>query len=325
MNEELKISIIIPVYRVEQYVGACIESIQKQTLSAWEIIAVDDCGGDASAEIVEQYAKQDVRIRFIRQEQNMGPMWARKLGIEAAKGEFLFFCDADDWLPDTALETLYAAAKTQQADMVVGQILRVKTDGETSIWNKNRLLYGSDAVAVYQSLLKNEITHNLCGDLFRTSLLQQPDYISYPHMRHGEDALLFYQIVDKIQKACCVELVTYYYRDTPGSSSHVALSQDAIIKILQMRSLLYAMLSKKPQVQPYAFAKTRSVVVEVMCILDKNLWPWYREQVKVHQLDTMLRLPAWGVNDVVAYFREVFMPLYILTPLRWMVRAIRKA
>ena len=180
-------------------------------------------------------------------------------------------------------------------------------------------------MAVYQSLLKNEITHNLCGDLFRTALLQQPDYVSYPHMRRGEDALLFYQIVGKIRKACCVEQTTYYYRDTAGSSSHMIWSQDAVAKVLQMRSLLYAMLAEKPQVQPYAFAKTRSVVVEVMCILDKNLWPWYREQLKVYQLDAMLRLPAWGVKDVVAYFREVFMPLYIMTPLRRMVRAIRKA
>ncbi len=324
MNEELKISIIIPVYRVEQYVGVCIESIQKQTFSAWEIIAVDDCGGDASGEIVEQYAKQDARIRFIRQEQNMGPMWARKIGIEAAKGEFIFFCDADDWLPNTALETLYVAAQAHQADMVVGQILRVKADGGTSVWNNNRLLYGSDAVAVYQSLLKNEITHNLCGDLFRTALLQQPDYISYPHMRRGEDALLFYQIVGKIRRACCVEQTTYYYRDTAGSSSHLTWSQDAVVKVLQMRSLLYAILAEKPQVQPYAFAKTRRVVVEMMCMLDKNLWPWYRDQLKAHQLDTMLCLPTWRVKDIVAYLREVLMPLYLWTPLRRMLRAIRK-
>lgn len=325
MKESIKISIIIPVYRVEQYIDACIESIQKQTFSEWEIIAVDDCGGDASADIVERYARQDSRIRLICQEQNMGPMWARKLGIEAAKGEFLFFSDADDWLPETALETLYVAAQAHQSDMVVGQILRVKSDGETSAWNKNRLSYGSDSNAVYQSLLKNEITHNLCGDLFRTTILQQPDYISYPHMRRGEDALLFYQIVGKIRKACCVEQITYFYRDTAGSSSHLAWSQDAVVKVLHMRSLLYTLLADKPQVRPYAFKKTREVVVNMMSALSSDLWPWYREQLKTYQLDGMLRLPAWQLKYIVAYFREVLVPLYVAVPMKRALRFIRKA
>lgn len=118
MESNVKVSIIMPVYKVEEYVGKAIESILAQTLKEWEFLIVDDGTPDRSGEICDQYAEKDQRIHVIHKE-NGGAPSARNLAIEMAKGEYMYFLDSDDWAEPTMLEDMYRLAKRDNAQLVV--------------------------------------------------------------------------------------------------------------------------------------------------------------------------------------------------------------
>lgn len=118
MEGNVKVSIIMPVYKVEEYVGKAIESIQAQTLTDWEFLIVDDGTPDRSGEICDEYAAKDGRIHVIHKE-NGGAPSARNMAIELAKGEYFYFLDSDDWAESTMLEDMYNLAKRDNAQLVV--------------------------------------------------------------------------------------------------------------------------------------------------------------------------------------------------------------
>lgn len=99
------ISIVVPVYNTEKFVGATIESVQAQTYSNWELILVDDCSKDQSVEICAKYAIHDPRIRIISMDKNMGALEARNEGIRKSQGRFLCFLDSDDTYEPEKLKT----------------------------------------------------------------------------------------------------------------------------------------------------------------------------------------------------------------------------
>ena len=106
----VKITAIMPVYNVENYIGRCIESLQAQTLTEWELIAVDDGSPDNSGAICDAYALLDKRITVIHKE-NGGAPSARNAAIPKARGEYLYFVDGDDWAEPTMFEDMYKAAR----------------------------------------------------------------------------------------------------------------------------------------------------------------------------------------------------------------------
>lgn len=116
--DQIKISIIMPVYKVEEYVEKAIKSIQAQTLTEWEFIIVDDGTPDRSGQICDEYAAKDERIKVIHKE-NGGAPSARNLAIDLARGEYMYFLDSDDWTEPTMLEDMYNLAKRDNAQLVV--------------------------------------------------------------------------------------------------------------------------------------------------------------------------------------------------------------
>ena len=124
-----KVSIIVPVYKVEKYIGQCVESIQKQSFSDIEVILVDDGSPDKSGNICDEYAKNDTRIKVIHKK-NGGVSAARNDGLKIATGEYVIFADSDDYLPKTAIEELYNTVVKYKADVVIGDIILVYEDKE---------------------------------------------------------------------------------------------------------------------------------------------------------------------------------------------------
>ena len=107
MND-VKVSVIMPVYNVENYVGRAIESIQNQTLTDWEFFAVDDGTPDNSGKICDEYAAKDPRIKVIHKE-NGGAPSARNVAIDKAVGKYMYFMDSDDWAEKTMLQEISSA------------------------------------------------------------------------------------------------------------------------------------------------------------------------------------------------------------------------
>lgn len=114
----LKISVIVPVYKAEAYLHRCVDSLLKQTFQDYEILLIDDGSPDNSGAICEEYAKKDHRVRVFHKE-NGGVSSARQCGMDYAQGEYTIHADPDDWVEPTMLEELYAKAKEEDADMVL--------------------------------------------------------------------------------------------------------------------------------------------------------------------------------------------------------------
>lgn len=152
-----KVSIIVPMYKVEQYIGRCLDSLLAQTLREIEIIAVDDGTPDSSGEIAEGYARHDHRIKVLHQANGgLGP--ARNAGVDHACGDFIGFVDSDDWVHPDMFENLYTAAVSSDSDIAVGGFetwtngVLVRSEphplagkillGDTEIEPYRKLLYG---------------------------------------------------------------------------------------------------------------------------------------------------------------------------------------
>ncbi len=112
-----KISIIVPVYKGEQFLNECIDSILAQTYTDFELILLDDGSPDNSGKICDNYAHRDSRVRVIHKT-NEGINATRKRGVEEAKGEWIVFCDNDDSMPQDAIENLMA--ESEGTDLVIG-------------------------------------------------------------------------------------------------------------------------------------------------------------------------------------------------------------
>jgi len=245
-----KVSIIVPVYNVEKYIGRCIESIQKQTLTDWELILVDDCSPDNSIEIIQEYEKKDSRIIVKRYDVNHGPMIARRWGDAIASGEYITYCDGDDMLPDNALELLYNTALETGADIVSGNMTYISINGSKKVF-KSTLNYGNDKICAFKSLLRGEFHPNLCSKLFKASLLKDYEYKSYEHFTNGEDGYVLYLAVSHISKIIQIDKPVYYYMQNMQSSSQVRLGENAINNICFANKTKYNIISKYPELNSY--------------------------------------------------------------------------
>lgn len=227
------ISVIIPVYNLENYIERCIKSVLIQTFKNFEVICVDDKSQDRTVEIIEKIAKTDSRVKLLRQPQNSGPAMARSYGCRESKGSYIFFLDGDDTLPSNALELLYTKIKDSKVDIVRGSVVEVDFDGNRNLLKCDSLPYGSDRYGIYRALLEGCFRHNLCFTLFNRSLLTDYTYLFHPNMRNGEDAYLFYQLVENIKNG--IEIISetvYFYQMNPNSSTHVALSDNSLDGLL---------------------------------------------------------------------------------------------
>lgn len=120
-----KFSIVVPVYRVEAYLDRCVQSLLHQTLDDIEIILVDDGSPDRCPAICDRYAAQDERVKVIHKA-NEGVSAARNDGLAAASGEWVLFCDSDDWMEPNACELLYRTGTQKEVDVVVGDIYLIR-------------------------------------------------------------------------------------------------------------------------------------------------------------------------------------------------------
>ena len=212
-SREDLISVIIPVYRVENYLKRCVDSVLAQTYSHMEIILVDDGSPDECPRICDAYAEADSRVRVIHQE-NAGLSGARNTGIEMAEGTYLAFVDSDDYLAPGFLESLYRACRETGSDLSVcrweyvrGEEIPQRGTGKVSVYTGREMLeklYCPDGA--YFVVAWNK--------LYRRELFAE---IRYPLGRIHEDEAVTYRIYDRAQRAAYVDSSLYGYFVAPSS------------------------------------------------------------------------------------------------------------
>lgn len=143
--KNVKVSIVVPCWGVEKYLDRCVESLVNQTLNEIEIILVDDVSPDRVPVMCDEWAQKDARIKVIHKPQNEGLGMACNSGIEIATGEYLAFCDSDDWVEKDMYEKMYNAAKENKAQIVYSGIQRVDSNGNITPMNQatERKVYNS--------------------------------------------------------------------------------------------------------------------------------------------------------------------------------------
>jgi glycosyltransferase involved in cell wall biosynthesis len=137
-NQSIKVSIIVPIYNVEQYLRRCLDSLINQTLKEIEIILVNDCSPDNCQSIMEEYAGKDKRVILIKHESNQGVSVARNNGMNIARGEYIGFVDPDDYVDLDFYEKLYRETENnRELDIVKGNVKMTDFDGITRVCDIN--------------------------------------------------------------------------------------------------------------------------------------------------------------------------------------------
>ena len=207
---DIKISIIMPVYKVEEYVGKAIESILAQTFTEFEFLIVDDGTPDRSGEICDQYAKKDQRIQVIHKE-NGGVSMARNAGISIARGVFFAFVDSDDWIAPNMIRSLLDLQKESQAD-VTGCCLETVCEGDAPLAQTeadNELFLYS-----FLEIVMNNFPHDawsLCAKLYRADLFDKIPQDLPAHLVMSEDIMLNTFLYQKCEKIVFTNYCYYYY------------------------------------------------------------------------------------------------------------------
>ena len=221
----IKISVIMPVYNVtEEYFKVCIDYLIGQTLKEIEIIVVNDGSNKQATCYYEDYCKKDSRIEYIYQE-NRGVSSARNTGIEAAKGEYLVFVDADDWIESNTCEQVYNYAKKHNLDVVLygyfsnyinKELVRVLQNAEQLSFEKEKLqlaiLQGDEDYCMI------ELGATL-GKVVKRELLIENDIRYILGIKQGEDALFSMYIYEYAKSVGYLPKALYHYRRSASSAS----------------------------------------------------------------------------------------------------------
>lgn len=214
------ISVIIPAYNVEKYIGECLDSIVNQTMADLEIICVDDGSSDSTPDIFNEYASKDDRIKVIQQE-NKGPSAARNTGLRNATGQYVYFMDSDDYLEADALKELYDISEKDSLDMVIFKATTFDEDtGErytTSYYDMDKIRdFSQGRVFNYKDLgeLMFSISVSPWSKFFKASVVKDLSFIEGIIF---EDNIFFIESVFKSKRMYFYDRYLYNRRVRSGS------------------------------------------------------------------------------------------------------------
>ena len=242
-NSDIKVSVLVPVYNVEDLLPRCLDSIVNQTLKEIEIVCVNDASPDGSLKILEEYAERDPRIKVITHSNNMGLMMARRTGYQNALGRYVVFCDSDDFIPQDALEKLYDAATRTDADITVGALYMINEKGKRKL--RPRYYVGGKSGKEYLRNILSGTTCSLCGSLFKREIFVSHDYLTLQNQTISEDRLLLTQILLGAEPSVTVITnPTYFYWINTQSITRRVLTKELLREQLKALFLSYDIVDK---------------------------------------------------------------------------------
>lgn len=230
MNNDILISIIIPVYNAEKYLNECLDSIINQSLERFEVIIVDDGSKDNSKIIARKYEKLDNRVRYIYQE-NSGVSEARNRGILEARGKYITFVDADDWIEPNMYEIMCDKIENNNSDMAMCNFIReyedkIKNEVEELPFEGEKVFY--DNSSIIDNLIKNMIgTKSLNSKsimasvwrmVFKLDFIKENNIVFDKNIIIGEDMIFCIDYLKRCKSVTVLDNVLYHYRILPNSA-----------------------------------------------------------------------------------------------------------
>lgn len=218
----IQLSIILPCYNVEKYIGACLDSIYRQDIPVeeYEVICVDDCSKDSTKEIIRAYQQRYPNITLIEHTTNQTAGGARNTGIEVARGEYIWFVDPDDMLMDNVLADTLRKCRENQLDILMFNFTNVK-GFEPQIYDVDLIYNDSEICDGYTFLDRygeqNIGRHSIVWQrLYRRELIEN-SILRYPLIRVSEDAVFSWKALFKAQRVQSESISRYIYRSNPDS------------------------------------------------------------------------------------------------------------
>lgn len=205
-----KVSIIIPVYNVEQYIEKMLLSLTKQDFKDWEAIIINDGSTDSSQRIIDDFASKDKRIKsFIKQ--NGGVSSARNMGMELASSEYVVFYDPDDYIPKNSLRNLYNKAKSNNADMVVGVMEEINL-GDHLIYMHSQKLAKQNKISPIDEHFFG--AWSVCNKMFSLEFLRKHG-IKFEDLSNAEDGVFTFEVLKNEPVISGCDTITYNYLKRP--------------------------------------------------------------------------------------------------------------
>lgn len=243
------ISIIIPIYNVEDYLHKTLDSVLAQTYQNVEILCVLDSPTDRSATIAAEYQQRDSRIKLIHQD-NQGVSVARNNGMDHAKGDYFFFLDSDDWLVDNAIELLVDAARETQCSVISGGIINVDEATQTqSVYNRKR----KTGLLTLKGKHFFDLEVVVWNKLYHRSTCENIRYV--PGLIH-QDEEFYWQFFARNPTVYAIEhdVIYYYRRGNSITTTKRKTSEHYQLNYLTVIKNAYSLLSERPDLR-YHFRK----------------------------------------------------------------------
>lgn len=301
---EPKVSILIPAYNAESFISPCLDSILGQTYRNLQIVLVDDGSQDSTLEICRTYADADERVEIYHQE-NQGVATTRNLLLEKVKGEWTLFVDADDWIEHDMVESLFALANENHAEIaecknVINDEVCDKYNPQVTLWNQEE--------SVHQFLRHTDFSGSLWNKLVKSSLFHNEKF--HCGISYGEDALFCWRLLQKVHAVVRTTAQFYHYRMNVSSLSHQKyddkhmsghlvwkqISQETKVLWPQYKNIADATYAISDMWQLYYAAKSKypkdKNIKEYQSHVRSSLWLIYKSRL----INTKKRLFAIAVS-----------------------------
>ncbi len=293
-----KISIIVPVYKVEKYLNKCVESIVNQTYKNLEIILVDDGSPDNCPQICDEWAKKDDRIKVIHKE-NGGQVSARNMALDIANGEYIAFVDSDDYIDTTMYEKLIKTAIQNNADIVRCMYNRVYENGEVIPVIENNLakINSANIINYYISgtyiksgnvIVTGNIAPNIWSCLYSKNIIGDK---RFENQTIGEDFLFNCSLVSPDVKISYVNEHLYNYLIREGSTMTV-MNEEKIAKRIEFAKRVFDVLKNKVDEQDlygYKFARYKEVILGIAASQNLDIY-----KNKKNEIDEVFKINKTG-------------------------------
>lgn len=308
MNNDI-ISVVVPVYKVEEYLSTCIESIIRQTYKSLEIILVDDGSPDNCGKICDEYAIKDKRIRVFHK-QNGGLSDARNFGISVATGKYIAFIDSDDFISDDFFEVLLREVEANDCDIAECGVFKFSNEQSLCLESSedtNKVMT-SDAWLV-ETRMKDFISVIACNKIYKRTLFHD---IQYPVGRKFEDEATTYKLVYRAKKIARTTKKMYFYRQREGSITQSTLTEKALNdKTLAFRERI-SFFKEKQEDRYESFTKAKYCILLISAIKETFIKNDINKQKEIYA--DVFEIYKDIIKKKIPIKYKLFLTAYIICP-----------
>ena len=275
MNTPL-VSVILPIYNVEQVLKRCLDSVCNQTYLNLEIILVDDGSTDNSGNICDEYAKVDKRIKVIHKK-NGGLSDARNVGLDIANGDYLTLVDSDDFISAYYVQNLMFAIQKSGCELSSSWFCKFSNGikiGSPTIANDSSIEICNREDYYKKMLLQDGVEVSAWGKMYKSSLFNG---VRYPFGKLYEDIPTTYLLIEKVEKIAVIPNVDYYYYQRKQSISNTSFNEKKMDAIIHMRNFKDFIIKNYPQLETLAICRYFSVLCNIIFLISNNTYRNYKD------------------------------------------------